>query len=265
MFPQHTLFRKFKNRKMNFTKLFAALAVLSIGFVSCKKEETSTKTSQNLSFHIHTMAGAAEINDADVFTTSTGRKITFSDLRYYISNIVLIKEDGTEYPISNKVLLAGIEKEEHALGEVPVGKYKGFKFLLGLDSATNHSDPSTYAAGNPLAMQTPSIHWDWNSGYIFFKAEGQVDTSAAGNLAPNHDYFFHIGMDMLARQIDFSTSAFEVKADGEKFVHMNFDFLTVIQNVDLTTETMTHTMGPGMPLATKIANNYQAAFEVEDH
>lgn len=249
---------------MNYTKVFAALAVLSIGFVSCKKEETTTKTSQNLNFHIHSMAGAAEINDADVFTTATGRKITFSDLRYYISNIVLIKEDGTEYPISNKVLLAGIEKEEHALGEVPVGKYKGFKFMLGLDSATNHSDPTTYEAGNPLAMQTPSIHWDWNSGYIFFKAEGRVDTSAAGNLAPNHDFFYHIGMDMLARQIDFSTSAFEVTADGEKFVHMNFDFLTALQNVDFTTETMTHSMGAGMPLATKIANNYQAAFEVEN-
>jgi len=59
---------------MNFTKLFAALASLSIGFVSCKKEETSTKTSQNLSFHIHSMAGAAEINDADYLQPQPGGK-----------------------------------------------------------------------------------------------------------------------------------------------------------------------------------------------
>lgn len=248
---------------MNFSKVFAALAVLSIAFVSCKKEEPATKTSQNLSFHIHSMAGAAEINDADVFTTSTGRKLTFSDLRYYISNIVLIKEDGTEYPISNKVLLAGIDKEEHALGEVPVGKYKGFKFMLGLDSATNHSDPTVYPANHPLAMQTPTMHWDWNSGYLFLKADGRVDTSAAGNLSPNQDFFYHIGMDMLARQIDFSSTAFEVTADGEKMIHMEFDFLTAISNVDLRTEVLTHSMGPGYPLAEKIANNFQASFSVE--
>ncbi|MBX7182082.1 MAG: hypothetical protein K1X82_08220 [Bacteroidia bacterium] len=249
---------------MKFTKLYIAIAALSVAFVSCTKDEPNTKTSQNLMFHIHTMAGANEVNTLDTFATASNRKLTFSDLRYYISNIVLIKEDGTELPITGKVLLCGIEKEEQELGEVPVGKYKGFKFLLGLDSATNHSDPTTYAAGEPLAMQTPSMHWDWNSGYLFLKAEGRVDTTAAGVSAPNHDFFYHVGMDMLARQIDFSTSAFEVTGDAEKMIHMHFDFLTAIQNLDLTTETLTHSMGPGYPMAEKIANNLQSSFEVEN-
>jgi hypothetical protein len=37
---------------MKITKLFTAIAVLSIAFSSCKKETATTKTSQNLYFHI---------------------------------------------------------------------------------------------------------------------------------------------------------------------------------------------------------------------
>lgn len=249
-------------KKLKVVSIFAAIA---LGLASCKKDETSTKTEQILNFHIHSMAGSAEINAVDTFTTSIGRNMTFSDFRFYISNIVLIKEDGTEYPISNKVLLAGIEKEEHSLGEVPVGKYKGFKFMLGLDSATNHSDPSVYPSANPLAMQTPTMHWDWNSGYLFFKVDGRVDTSAVGNLSPNCDFFYHIGKDMLARQITFTESPFEVSGDGEKYIHMNLDFFKVIQNVDVRTEIFTHSMGSNLPLAIKMADNYQLAFSIEDH
>jgi len=248
---------------MKQVKLFSILAAVSIGFASCKKDEK--ETNQKLNFHIHSLAGVSEINAIDTFVTSTGIKITFNDLRFYISNIVLIKEDGTEYPISNKVLLAGIEKEEHALGEVPVGRYKGFKFMLGLDSATNHSDPSTYEAGNPLAMQTPTMHWDWNSGYLFLKADGRVDTSSGGNLSPNCDFFYHIGQDVLVRQISFLETSFEVLSDGEKYIHLNFDFFKVLQNVDLRSEIFTHSMGSNMPLAIEMADNYQMAFSVEDH
>jgi hypothetical protein len=40
---------------------------------------------------------------------------------------------------------------------VPVGNYKGFKFTVGLDSATNHKDPTLYSASNPLII-TKSIY-----------------------------------------------------------------------------------------------------------
>lgn len=241
------------------------LALTALTFTSCKKdtaEEPTPSSEQNIMFHIHSNAGAHEANYDSTFQTASGRKFTISDYRMYISNIVLIKNDGSELPITGKVLLTDPETEEYPLGMVPVGNYKGFRFTLGLDSATNHSDPSTYASSNPLSVQTPSIHWSWNSGYIFWKVEGKVDTTVAQNGPVDVDYFYHIGMDDFKRQIDFSTEAFSVISGQDQMIHMEFDLLEALNNVDMTTEIMTHTMD-NMPLATKIANNWQAAFSVE--
>jgi hypothetical protein len=241
------------------------LAAISISFTSCKKdvaEEPTPSTEQNLMFHIHSNVGTHEANYDSTFQTVSGRQFTIEDYRMYISNIVLIKNDGSELPITGKVILTNPETEEYSLGMVPVGNYKGFKFLVGLDSATNHSDPSIYATSDPLSVQTPSIHWAWSSGYIFWKVEGKVDTTAAQNGPVNVDYLYHIGMDSYKRQIDFSTAAFSVISGQDQMVHIEFDLLEALSNVNMTTEIMTHTMD-NMPLATKIADNWQAAFSVE--
>ena len=162
----------------------------------------------------------------------------------------------------HEIKIKEIEIDEYELGMVPVGNYKGFRFIVGLDSTINHSDPSTFPSSNPLSVQTPSIHWSWNSGYIFWKVEGKVDTTVAQTGPVNVDYLYHIGMDEFKRTIDFSTDAFSVNSGQDQVIHLNFDLAAALINVDMTSELMTHTMDD-MMLATKIANNRQSAFEVE--
>jgi hypothetical protein len=217
---------------------------------------------KSLKFHLHTMVGSTAANYTATFQDASGRKFNIADFRYYISNIILIKDDGSEYPITGKVFLADPATHDYPLGDVPVGSYKGFKFYLGIDSLTNHSDPTAYPEGNPLAIQTPGIHWSWNSGYIFMKVEGFVDTTMAANGTTDFEYFYHIGMDMLKRNIDFSNTPFTVASGSDNEIVMEFDLLTMLTNVDMRTENMTHTMD-NMPLAVKIANNWQSAFNVE--
>jgi hypothetical protein len=250
-------------------KLFSiaamALACTTLLFTSCKKdksEEPTPSTEQNLTMHLHSKVGTKNANFDSTFTNTAGQRFTIEDYRMYISNIVLIKSDGSEMPITGKVFLTNPDSDEYDLGMVPVGNYKGFKFILGLDSATNHSDPSIYPTSSPLSVQTPSIHWSWNSGYIFWKVEGKVDTTVAQTGPIDVDYLYHIGMDGFKRTIDFTTEAFSVVSGQDQYIHLNFDLNAALSNVDMTTELMTHTMDD-MMLATKIANNWQAAFEVE--
>ncbi len=244
-----------------------SMAVMAM-VTGCKKDKddsadvTPVSTEQNLKFHLHTQVGNQLANYTSTFTQASGRKFILEDFRYYVSNIKLIKEDGSEYPLTGKVLLAKPSQQDYELGLVPVGNYKGLKFIIGLDSVTNHSDPTSYASGNPLAIQTPGIHWSWSSGYIFFKVEGLCDTTAAANGSATYPFFFHIGMDSFKRTIDFSTSSFSVVSGSDKEVAFVFDLKKVLQNVDLRTENETHTMN-NMPLATKIANNFSAAMELE--
>ena len=69
-------------------------------------------------------------------------------------------------------------------------------------------------------------------------------------------------MDSFKRNIDFSTEAFSVVSGQDQLVHLAFNLNEALSNVDMTSELMTHTMD-NLPLATKIANNWQAAFSVE--
>lgn len=250
--------------KFNIALTIISLATFGLLISSCKKsdDDNPANTSQKLSFHIHTLVGNTSANYTSTFTDATGRKFTISDLRYYLSNIVLIKNDGSEYPLSGKVLLVNPATTGYELGDVPVGDYKGFRFILGLDSATNHSDPTTYPAGNPLAIQTPAIHWSWSSGYIFYLFEGKVDTTLAASGTPDYDFFYHVGMDGFKRTIDFSTEAFSIVSGSDKEIGLEFDMRDVLNNVDMRTENRTHTMD-NMPLATKIADNWPGAIIIE--
>lgn len=256
-------------KKNNLTiSLMLALLSMAFTFQSCKDDKDADmpiptpSTEQLLSFHLHTNVAGVQANYTNTVVDLTGRKFNISDCRYYISNIVLIKNDNSELPITGKVLLVNPAENEYPLAVVPVGSYKGFRFMMGLDSATNHSDPTTYGADNPLSIQTPGIHWDWNSGYIFFKMEGKVDTTAASTGTPVYDYFYHVGMDDYKRTIDFSTSAFTVNSGSDLEIGINFELQNVLNNVDMRTENATHTMD-NMMLATKIADNWQGAFEIE--
>lgn len=229
----------------------------------CSKDDgTPVNAEQKLSFHIHTNVGNQTADYNGTFADANGRKFTISDFRYYLSNIVLIKGDGSEIPLADVVLLVSPLENDYLLGDVPVGDYQGLRFYYGLDSATNHLDPATFPAGNPLAVQTPGIHWDWNSGYIFSKMEGKCDTSLAGTGNANYPYFFHVGSDLLRKTVDMSNHAFSIKAGADKELVIDVNVLDVLANIDLRTENETHTMN-NMPLAMKIADNFSKAFVME--
>ncbi len=254
--------------KINKIILMLALMTIVISFNACKKEAEEgmlippPSTEQKLKFHIHNMVGANALDYTTEFTNSSGRKFNMSDCRYYISNIVLIKSDNTELPLSGKVLLVNPSIDDYELATVPVGGYKGFRFVLGLDSATNHSNITAYSAGNPLAVQTPSMHWTWSSGYLFMKLEGNVDTTLANTGTPNVEFFYHIALDNFKRTIDFSSESFTVSSGSDKEIVLEFNLLDALNNVDMRTEYITHS-NDNVPLATKIADNWQGAFSVE--
>ncbi len=246
-----------------FNSFLLAVALMSSVFFlnSCDKDAENA----SLKFHWHNQLGDLPVAYNLAFETENGRQFSLSGCHYYVSNIVLIQEDGTELPIGDTVFLVSPAERDYELGMVPTGNYKGFKFMLGVDSLRNHADPTLQPVGSPLAVQTPSMHWSWNSGYLFFRLEGMVDSTATSDQAPNKEFSYHVGTDALSRQIDFSTSAFSVsgKEGDENEIGIIFDILKVLEDIDLTTEFSSHTFD-NLPLATKIADSWQDAITVEE-
>ena len=258
-------------------KLASVIALTIItAFIGCKKDDNTipdsipikTVTNNKLTLKMSPYIGSSELKFLSIITTDNNVRITVSMFRYYVSNIRLIKSDGSEHLISNKYLLVTPSTENYDLGEVPIGDYKGLKFNVGIDSVTNHQDPTIYPTTNPLAIQSPGIHWSWSSGYIFMMIEGSVDTTASntGVIASkkfDRGMFFHIGMDKFYKEVDLSSSAFTVSNGAAKVINIKSDLNAFFNNMNLKldAENQTHTMN-NMPLATKAANNISNMFTV---
>lgn len=203
----------------------------------------------------------------DTYVDGNGRNFNISMANFYVSNVRLIKADSTEISYSQYLLVQNNSvtsgSNETMLGMIDDNGYIGIKFDLGLDSATNHMDPSNYTTGDPLANQNPSMHWAWNSGYIFSRFEGMYDTTSVGGAAPNSGFEYHVGMDNMLRTIElyFASPVTLTSTDGMLMLDINLDMMGVLNNVDLLTENSTHTMD-NMPLAMKITNNLANSFSV---
>lgn len=128
-------------------------------------------------------------------TSAKGQKHQFTTLKYIISNISLIDENGTEfkYNYNNPDKGAFIINQEEAKGglvminlsEIPKGNYKKIKLGLGIH-------PAAYLIGQGgqglfwEKAKQQGMAWSWAAGYIFTKLEGKYGTSAADTEFMNH-------------------------------------------------------------------------------
>lgn len=125
--------------------------------------------------------GDAHSTTATKNTSSEGQIHHFSELKYVISNIRLVKTDGTEIPYHINDLDKGAtvvnqakpQTLDYVLNNIPSGAYKELKFGLGVKWDLNTLDevrfPIFYAEAGAYDTE---MHWQWSTGYRFTKIEG---------------------------------------------------------------------------------------------
>jgi len=120
------------------------------------------------------------------------------DLRFYLSNVRLVSQSGTEVPITlnqndnqygsglNSAVLIDLTSKQTGtaceqsidgsaetyttiVGKVPPGTYVGLRATVGLPAALNHSD--TMGQDTPAVLQNMAMGWSWQSGRKFIKLE----------------------------------------------------------------------------------------------
>ncbi|WP_374329356.1 MbnP family protein [Soonwooa sp.] len=129
-------------------------------------------------------------------TSTNGQKHQFSTLKYIISNITLIDENGGEfkyhYNDPDKGAFIVDQSDADASGvvylnltEIAKGNYKKIKFGLGIS-------PQAYLLGQSgqgefwQTAKTEGMAWSWAAGYIFTKLEGKYGASATNTEFMNH-------------------------------------------------------------------------------
>lgn len=172
-------------------KKYLLLSAVSLAFVSCSSDD-DVPVSNNVTLSFKNTFGDTEIvlggatsSTASVNTSAAGQVHRFSELKYVISNIRLVKADGTEVPYNVNDLDKGATVVNHAnpstlnyvMSNIPTGEYKQIKFGLGVRSDLNTlnqvSFPNFYATAG---ANDTEMMWEWGTGYRFTKIEGFYDT-----------------------------------------------------------------------------------------
>ncbi len=259
---------------MPFCSLFFAIFLL----ISCKKDGVSPynpNTKAALSVEFDNIAGSSDLQlNTGSYTNASGETFTVTKLKYYVSNFILTKTDGTVYTVpqdSCYFLIDESDDTEHApVLSVPEGEYKTLSFVVGVDSLRNTKDISERTGALDPTGEGADMYWGWNSGYIFFKLEGTSPASASmGN-----SFMYHIGgfggytsptinniktitLDLTERGVP------QVKAGKETNIHLMVDILKMF-NGSPDISIAAYPMLMFDPYSTNIANNYTQMFR-HDH
>ena len=172
---------------MKTLKKYLLLSAIPLTLLACsKKDEVPVANSVTLRFNntfknTTIVLGNASSSTATVNTSAEGQTHRFSELKYVISNIRLIKADGNEFPYNINDLDKGAtvvnqaktETLNYTLSNIPAAEYKQIKFGLGVKQELNTLDqvkfPQFYAAAG---ANDTEMMWEWGAGYRFTKLEG---------------------------------------------------------------------------------------------
>lgn len=108
-------------------------------------------------------------------TNNMGDDFRLNRLEYYISEISVIHDGGTETVFEDIHVLVDASDETTTtidLGAADITSVELLKLHIGVDPDHNNLDPAAYPSDHPLAPQFPSMHWGWAAGYRFVALEG---------------------------------------------------------------------------------------------
>jgi len=243
----------------------AVILASTVFFSSCNEHVHDPEpTNGALMFHIHTMVDTSEVEDyGTVYTLTGGRKIRADLAQLYISEIELIKLDGSPVPVSGKIVLKKKETEEYKIGDVPIGNYKTIRFKVGLNSTINDSTPSL----SDTILNQPSMWLNTTAqpdGYAFVHFKGAIDTSASANGSVLSPFDFKIGTSAHFHRVTLPDKQFSVSKSGG-LVHFVADYSKLFTNVDLKGLLfVTGKADNSSSLAATIGNNIMDMFDYED-
>lgn len=226
---------------INFNKLsLIVLSIISVTLLfSCKKEkaeEVTPKTENGtLYFHIHTMADTAEVENygQEYILLDKGRRITVDMAQLYISNIELVKLDGSTVPVADRILFVQHGTESYKVGSVPAGNYKAVKFYVGLNATVNASTPS--ASDNILHQ--PSMWFGATAqpdGFVYINFSGTIDTaSVPDNSNAMIPFHYKMGTSTAFTSVTMPDRNFTVSPNQDQYIHLGADYAMLFMGVKL--------------------------------
>lgn len=245
----------------NLTFLAASAALV---LTACKKDEedppvnnTPTTGTVHLSLGFHW--GDPDFVIGQTYTDGAGHAIQVNALKFFLSETHLENSGSIIADFHDSFILADAAEEgSFILGAASPGSFDHVEIVIGLDSATNHADPTMAEA----PLDDASMHWSWNpaAGYKFLLLEGRVDDDGDGVVDSGDPTFtYHCATDAALReaQLGFTGS---VAAGGTLAPHMEIRMNLLVAGVDM----LATQMGMGYePINVQLMDNLVSSLEIQ--
>lgn len=248
--------------------IIATIAIyFALILISCESNTTSSdpiKEKVTLRVTMNHIFGQDDVDpEISVHTNSSGNEIKFSKLHYLMTNFVLVNSSGEEIVLDSSSAYINMAdgRVSFELPNIPEDDYTELRFLLGVDSVTNHQDPNTFGASSPLNPIVNNLYWGWMDGFIFCSVEGYH--YKGGQL--KGAFAYHIGLDVNLMKINIQNE-FKVKKGVP--LELNFDLSAYFEspNVINITENapITHSdKAADFGLSSKLSENLLNAFSIK--
>jgi hypothetical protein len=222
-------------------KAWFGLGLVATGVVVALGAQSSAQNALvNFDLRMNVKVGNAPLELGKTYKTPGGADFTVDLLKVYVSNVQLVKADGSSLGVpgvsltswsaepeaKNVKLMDGGQMHNATSSSgatffklrAPAAEYKGVRFEVGVPKDLNHRDASTMAL--PLGLES-GMFWAWNPGYIFFRIEGK--TVVDGKAQP---WLLHMGTDnwrMNVNLFDLTTNKVKVNVaqGGTYTVNLN--------------------------------------------
>ncbi len=248
-------------------KIFLALiAVSTLTLISCKKESLNTYEG-NVNLTLDAKVNSADFQLDKDFTIE-GKTYQFSKLRYWVSNVTLIKSDGSEYLIPNSYYLVEETKDVNIdegyvypakkretinIKSIPAGDYKGIKFSVGVEQKYN--DNLSLQCGELTQMNgMTNIAWMWRTSYIFVALHGKVTSGAT-----TKSFIAETGLNANYKTATITFPG-NIRVDGDKTanINLNYNIASLLTGLDVFTN---NNIGASTPteMSTLATNSVNAA------
>lgn len=211
----------------------------TVMLVACKEKEvtppanTPAETSADISIIFNNQVDGMPLELGKMqYTNAAGNNYQVDLLKYYITNVILVKDNNTELKLENYDLInaADISTCKVDALKVPNGTYTKIKFKVGLPYDRNHNGAQDGDLDPVMGMI-----WDWNTGYVFFKHEGKYKNTSG----VTKSLTFHYATDRALTDIELPLTT-SLKVEGvAKQLHLKFNLnnlYTTPTNVDFNTD-----------------------------
>jgi len=244
--------------KFKFLSALAGMLILSAACVKDKKIEPAAQKDASVAFDFTALAnGKTMVADLAWYTNANGDSFTVNKFNYYISNIRFKRDDGFVYaePESYHINRHTAGQTTFTVSGLPSGNYTAVEFLIGVDSLRNSSGAQTGALDVNEGM-----YWDWSTGYVFFKIEGNYRTPL---LTEQSDFSIHVGTTPNIKKCTFELGAGFISAAKNKqsTIYYNVNINEVFMHPDTLKLDNYHAVSGGR-MAGVVSNNYKDMFSI---